>query len=102
MLMSSQPTVSDLAAYRRQRALLQRVSRQEDIPDGVMPKIIFLLKLVQSLKTSIPASYRKQLTVIELLLEGIGENLTEEEEELNCSNAEDINSLLQSLLIPQP
>ena len=101
MLMSSQPTVSDLAAYRRQRALLQRVSRQEDIPDGVMPKIIFLLKLVQSLKTSIPTSYRKQLTVIELLLEGIGENLTEEEE-LNCSNAEDINSLLQSLLIPQP
>ena len=101
MLMSSHPTVSDLAAYRRQRALLQRVSRQEDVPDGVMPKIVFLLKLVQSLKTSIPASYRKQLTVIELLLEGIGENLTEEED-LNCSNTEDINSLLRSLLIPQP
>ena len=50
MLMSSHPTVSDLAAYRRQRALLQRVSRQEDVPDGVMPKIVFLLKLVQSLK----------------------------------------------------
>ena len=97
--MSSNQTVSDLAAYRRQRALLQRVSRQEDSPTGIMPKIVFLLRLVTSLKSSIPPTYRKQLTVIELLLEGIGENLTEEED-LNCSDTEDLNSLLSSLLIP--
>jgi len=71
----SNKTVTDLSAFRQQKALLQRVSQEETLNLGVLPTIEHLLKSIPSLKESLPPQFRNRLALIEIELERLRDNV---------------------------
>jgi|TARA_R100000988_G_C3909829_1_gene121454 hypothetical protein len=71
-------TVIDLSLFKKQKALLDRVSQPTPTYLGVPATVEHLIKSIASLKVQLPPNYRRKLTSLEIVLEEILSNIKDD------------------------